>query len=76
MAERTHELSETLKKLKESEALLVQSEKMSSLGQMVAGLAHEVNTPLAYVKASLEAVRRALATQDALPRKPRSCSRC
>ena len=57
VAERTHELSETLKKLKESEALLVQSEKMSSLGQMVAGLAHEVNTPLAYVKASLEAVR-------------------
>ena len=57
VAERTHELSETLKKLKESEALLVQSEKMSSLGQMVAGLAHEVNTPLAYVKASLESVR-------------------
>ena len=55
--ERTRELSATLHKLKESEAMLVQSEKMSSLGQMVAGLAHEVNTPLAYVKASLESVR-------------------
>jgi signal transduction histidine kinase len=58
--ERTRELSETLKKLKESETLLVQSEKMSSLGQLVAGLAHEVNTPLAYVKASLEAMRSRL----------------
>ena len=57
VAERTHELSEALQKLKESEAMLVQSEKMSSLGQMVAGLAHEVNTPLAYAKASLESVR-------------------
>ena len=57
VAERTRELTDALAKLKESEALLVQSEKMSSLGQMVAGIAHEVNTPLAYVKASLESVR-------------------
>jgi signal transduction histidine kinase len=56
VAERTRELSEALKQLKEQEALLIQSEKMSSLGQMVAGVAHEVNTPLAYVKASLDSV--------------------
>jgi signal transduction histidine kinase len=60
VAERTSELSEALLRLKKSEAMLVQSEKMSSLGQMVAGLAHEVNTPLAYVKASLEAMRARL----------------
>jgi signal transduction histidine kinase len=49
--DRTKELSEALKHLKESELMLVQTEKMSSLGQMVAGIAHEINTPLAYVKA-------------------------
>jgi signal transduction histidine kinase len=54
--DRTRELSEALEHLKESEAQLIQSEKMSSLGQMVAGVAHELNTPLAYVKNSLGTV--------------------
>ncbi len=57
VAERTGELSDALKHLKESEAQLVQAEKMASLGQMVAGVAHEINTPLAYVKNSLGTVK-------------------
>ena len=56
VVERTRELSEALWQLKESEAQLIQSEKMSSLGQMVAGVVHEINTPLAYVKNSLGSV--------------------
>jgi signal transduction histidine kinase len=58
--ERTRELSDALHHLKESEAQLIQSEKMSSLGQMVAGVAHEINTPLAYVKNSLGTVAEKL----------------
>ena len=55
--DRTKELSEALKHLKESETMLIQTEKMSSLGQMVAGIAHEINTPLAYVKSSLATLK-------------------
>ena len=57
VAERTRDLSRALQQLKESEAQLVQTEKMSSLGQLVAGVAHEINTPLAYVKNSVANVR-------------------
>ena len=56
VVERTRELSEALRQLKDSEAQLIQNEKMASLGQMVAGVVHEINTPLAYVKNSLGSV--------------------
>lgn len=54
VVERTSDLNQALKHLQESQAQLVQSEKMASLGQMVAGITHEINTPLAYIKSGLE----------------------
>jgi signal transduction histidine kinase len=53
VADRTEEIQQTYTDLQESQEQLIQSEKMASLGEMVAGVAHEINTPLGYVNSNI-----------------------
>lgn len=55
--ERSNELEKTITKFKATQNQLIQSEKMASLGVLVAGIAHELNNPLTFIITGAEAIK-------------------
>lgn len=55
--QRTEELNQAIRDLQRTQAQLVQTEKMSSLGQLVAGVAHEINNPVSFIHGNLSHVQ-------------------
>lgn len=58
LAEANENLKETLKALKDAQGQLVNAEKMASLGQLTAGIAHEINNPINFVSSNIRPLRR------------------
>jgi hemerythrin-like metal-binding protein len=58
VAERTRELTTMLQKVQETQSQLLQAEKMASIGQLAAGVAHEINNPIGFVNSNLGTLGR------------------
>ncbi|MEH1901837.1 MAG: PAS domain S-box protein [Nostoc sp.] len=64
LRQQAQDLKETLRELQHTQTQLIQSEKMSSLGQLVAGVAHEINNPVNFIYGNLNPAKEY--TQDLL----------
>ncbi|NOV93253.1 histidine kinase dimerization/phospho-acceptor domain-containing protein [Clostridium saccharobutylicum] len=49
---------EQLEKIKMQENALIQADKLASLGQLIAGIAHEINNPNTYIRANIELLQK------------------
>jgi two-component system, NtrC family, sensor kinase len=58
LKQKAQDLEQILKELQRTQSQLIQSEKMSSLGQMVAGVAHEINNPVNFIHGNLTHVNQ------------------
>ncbi|MBD2056173.1 GHKL domain-containing protein [Oculatella sp. FACHB-28] len=54
LRQQTQDLENTLEELRQTQTQLIQSEKMSSMGQLVAGVAHEINNPVNFIYGNIE----------------------
>jgi signal transduction histidine kinase len=62
VVERTAALTQALETLQKSQLQLVQSEKMSSIGQLMAGIAHEINNPLGFINGNISLAQEGFAS--------------
>jgi len=60
VGDRTQELEKAYEDLKDSQVQLIHAEKMSSLGEMIAGISHEINTPLWYLMSNSSVIQELL----------------
>jgi len=58
LKQRTTQLEQTLRELRETQAQLIHMEKMSSLGRLVTGVAHEISNPINFIHGNLEPIKQ------------------